>query len=112
MPSEVERQMLLAPDAVARAAAAFAPDEEARWMLKQPRALRRSFCEEVFGREDEEFLQQVWMLRQDRFLRESFASEVLAKKDVPPRDEIWMLRQDDDVCESYVGYVLLAEGPD
>jgi hypothetical protein len=109
MASAAERQLLLAPDPVARTAVPFAPDAESRWMLRQPRALRRSFVEEVFGREDEELLQQAWMLRQPRAVRESFVEDVLLKQDPPPpREEVWMLRQDDDVCRSYVREVLLA----
>ena len=110
MASSAERQILLAPDAVAKAAAPLAPDAEARWMLRQPRALRRSFAEEVFGREDEELRQQAWMLRQARDVRESFVEHVLLKQDPVPREEVWMLRQADDVCESYVREVLLPGG--
>jgi hypothetical protein len=109
MASSAERQILVAPDAVARAAASLAPDAEARWMLRQPRALRRSFAEEVFGREDEERLQQAWMLRQPRPVRESFVEHVLLKRDPVPLERVWMLRQADEVCESYVREVLLAE---
>ena len=109
MPSAAERRLLLAPDPIARAAVGLAPDAEARWMLRQGRDVRRSFVEEVFGREDEERLQQVWMLRQPRAIRESFVEHVLSRQDPTPRDEIWMLRQDDAVCESYVRYVLLGE---
>ena len=108
MPSSAERQILVAPDAVARAAAPLAPDAQSRWMLRQPRDLRRSFAEEVFGREDEERLQQAWMLQQPREVRESYVEHVLLKQQPPPRDEIWMLRQDDEVCASYVREVLLA----
>jgi hypothetical protein len=107
--SSAERQILVAPDAVARAAAPLAPDAQSRWMLRQPRALRRAFAAEVFGREDEARLQQVWMLRQPRELRESFIEHVLMKQDPLPREEIWMLRQDDEICEWYVRYVLLGE---
>ena len=110
MASSAERQLLLAPDAVARAAVALAPDPEARWMLRQPREIRRSFVDEVHGREDEATRQQVWMLHQRREVRESFVEHVLMKQDPPPREEIWMLRQDDDVCASYARYVLLGEG--
>ena len=109
MPSSTERQILSAPDAVARAAAPLAPDAEARWMLRQPRALRRSFLEEVWGRDDMHARQQVWMLRQPREVRESFIEHVLMKRDPPPREEIWMLRQDDEVCESYARFVLMGE---
>jgi hypothetical protein len=106
--SSAERQLLLAPDAVARAAAPLAPDAQSRWMLRQRRDVRRSFADEVFGRDDEERLQQAWMLRQPRELRDSFVEHVLMKQDPPPREEIWMLRQEDSVCESYVREVLLA----
>ena len=110
MPSPAtERQLLLAPDAVARAAVPLAPDREARWMLRQPRAVRRSFVNEVHGRPDEELLQQAWMLRQARETRESFVEHVLLKQDPLPREEIWMLRQEDAVRESFVRFVLLGE---
>jgi hypothetical protein len=109
MASPAERQVLLAPDAIARAAAPLAPDPEARWMLRQQREVRRSFAEEVFGREDEERLQQAWMLQQPRELRESFVEHVLMKQEPLPREEIWMLRQEDEVCASYARFVLLGE---
>ena len=104
-----ERQILLAPDAIAKAAAPMAADDEQRWMLRQPRDIRRSFADEVFGRPDEELLQQVWMLHQPREIRESYVEHVLLKAAVPEREMIWMLRQDDDVCASYARYVLLGE---
>ena len=107
MASSAERQILVAPDAVARAAAPLAPDAQSRWMLRQPRDLRRSFAEEVFGQDDEERLQQAWMLKQPREVRESFVEHVLMKQHPPPRDEMWMLKQDDEVCASYVREVLL-----
>lgn len=105
-----ERQILLAPDAIARAAAPMAPDPEQRWMLRQPRDVRRSFAEEVFGRPDEDLRQQVWMLHQPREVRESYVEHVLTKADVLEREMMWMLRQDDDVCRSYARFVLLGEG--
>ena len=105
-----ERQILTAPHAIARAAAPIAPEREQRWMLKQPRELRRSFADEVFGRPDEEIRQQAWMLGQPREIRESFAREVLMKEPDPPREMIWMLFQDDATCRSYARYVL--EGDD
>jgi hypothetical protein len=76
MPS-AERQVLLAPDVVARAAARVAQLPEQRWMLKQPRAVRRSFAEDVLGRPDAGLRQQVWLLRQGDAVRESFVREVL-----------------------------------
>ena len=105
-----ERQILTAPDAIARAAAPMAPEPEQRWMLKQPRDLRRSFADEVFGQPDEEVRQQVWMLHQPRDVRASFAREVLMRADRPEREMIWMLHQDDEACRSYARYVL--EGDD
>ncbi len=75
--SSTEIRVLTAPDAVARAAARFAPEPEQRWMLSQPRAVRRSFAEEVFGRPDADLRQQVWMLRQPQAVRESYIESVL-----------------------------------
>jgi hypothetical protein len=79
--SSTERRVLTAPDAVARAAARLAGDREQRWMLSQPRAVRQSFAEEVFGRPDEEKRQQVWMLRQSKAVRESYIEQVLLAED-------------------------------
>jgi hypothetical protein len=79
--SATERRVLTAPDAVARAAARLAGDREQRWMLGQPRAVRQSFAEEVFGRPDEEVRQQVWMLRQSKAVRESYIEQVLLAED-------------------------------
>ena len=104
-----ERQVLTAPDAVARAAAAFAPEPEIAWMLRQPRSVRRSFAEEVFGRPDEARLQEIWMLQQPRRIRESYVEQVLKRRPEPPRDQIWMLLRDDETCRSYVRFVLLGE---
>ncbi len=75
--SSTERRILTAPDAVAHRAARFAPDPEQRWMLSQPRAVRQSFAEEVFGRPDAELRQQIWMLRQPESVRESYIADVL-----------------------------------
>lgn len=101
-----ERQVLTAPDVVARAAAAVAPDREQRWMLRQPRDVRCSYAEEVLGRPDEDLLAEAWMLRQPRAVRLSYLEEVVAHQpDVPP-EQRWMLKQDDRVCRSYVREVL------
>jgi len=75
--STTERRVLTAPDAVARAAARLAADREQRWMLCQPRSVRQSFAEEVFGRPDAELRQQIWMLRQAEAVRESYIADVL-----------------------------------
>ncbi len=52
MPSATERSILTAPAAVAKTAAYAANEPEQRWMLRQPREVRISFAEQVFGRED------------------------------------------------------------
>ena len=70
-----ERSILLAPDRVARAAARYATDRRQRWMLLQPRAVRRSFALEALGQGPK--AEEVWMLRQPDDVRESYLSEVL-----------------------------------
>jgi hypothetical protein len=107
MPPAGERQILMSPDVVARAAAAMAPDREARWMLRQPRELRQSFAEDVLGAADRELAQEVWMLQQPLAVRLSFLEDVLAYDPKAPREQVWMLRQSDEVCLSYVDEVLL-----
>jgi hypothetical protein len=106
MPNDTERSILTAPAPVARAAALAAREPEQRWMLTQPREVRRSFADEVFGRPDAEERQEAWMLRQPRAVRESFIEHVLMEQDPPPLQEMWMLRQPDKVRESYVRDVL------
>ena len=71
----LERTILLAPDTVARRAAAYAPDREQAWMLRQARAIRASFYREAFGRG--ETAERAWMLRQPDHVRESYITEVL-----------------------------------
>ena len=106
-----ERQVLLAPDVVAKAAAKLAPLPEQKWMLSQPRALRRHFAEHVHGHADMERRQEIWMLTQTDAIRESFIAEVLERQRPRPHDQIWMLRQPVAVRESYVHEVLLADEP-
>jgi hypothetical protein len=106
--SATDRSILTAPGPVARAAAMAARAPEQRWMLNQPREVRRSFAEEVFGRDDADRRQEVWMLRRPKRVRESFIQQVLMREDPPPYQEIWMLRQADKVRESFVREVLEA----
>jgi hypothetical protein len=106
----IERSLLLAPDAIARAAAWMAREPEQRWMLCQPRAVRRSYVAEVIDRDHADSAEESWMLRQDEIVRESYIAQVLAGRRPPPREEIWMLRQDDAVRESYVREVVEAAG--
>jgi hypothetical protein len=84
VPSATERSILTAPGAVARTAARAAREPEQRWMLTQPRDVRRSFAEEVFGRPDAVERQESWMLRQPKRVRESFIREVLMRENPPP----------------------------
>jgi IS1 family transposase len=111
MASPAERQVLLAPDVVARAAARVAPQREQRWMLSQPRELRRHFVRHVFDHPDMERRQEIWMLTQTDDVRESYIADVLERQHPRPHQEIWMLRQPLAVRESYVYDVILAEGP-
>lgn len=76
----IHRSVLLAPDSVARAAARFALHQEQRWMLRQPRAVRRSYVLAVLG-SDEPRASEIWMLRQCDHVRESYVREVLAVAD-------------------------------
>jgi hypothetical protein len=66
---------------VARAAARVATLPEQRWILCQPRDVRRSYAEEVWGRPDEALQQQIWMLRQTKAVRESYIVDVLLAGD-------------------------------
>jgi hypothetical protein len=108
--TSTERKVLLAPDPIARAAAWMAREPEQRWMLCQPRAVRRSYVAAVIDRDDAGTAEESWMLRQDDAVRESYIAEVLAGRRPPPREQIWMLRQDDAVRESYLREVVEAVG--
>ena len=70
--------MLLGPAPLRRAAAARADSAEEAWMLRQPRAVRRSYCTEVLGARGElDVLTEIWMLRQPKNVRESYIRDVL-----------------------------------
>ena len=101
-----ERQVLTAPDMVARAAAAVAPDREQRWMLRQPRDLRCSYAEEVLGQPNEDVLAEAWMLSQPKEIRLSYLEHVVSHQPGVPPEQRWMLKQSDAVCRSYVREVL------
>lgn len=76
--ASVERQVLLAPDVVARAAAAAVRDLRGRWMLRQPRHVRRSYVFDVLSHDgDRATREQRWMLLQDQSVRLSYVAEVL-----------------------------------
>ena len=76
MPSP-ERSILLAPDPIARAVALVARTPEQRWMLCQPRAVRRSYVAEVLDRPDQSNAAEIWLLRQPNAVRASYVRQVL-----------------------------------
>jgi hypothetical protein len=78
----IDRTVLLGPDWVARAAASAVKDPKQRWMLRQPRRVRRSYAEEVLGRPGEERLAEAWMLLQPDVVRLSYVDDVLRAR--PP----------------------------
>jgi hypothetical protein len=77
------RSLLCGPDTFARAVAAVESDPERRWLLRQPRAVRRSFVLEVIDAGGGPAQQQRWMLLQADGVRRSYVADVL---DAPPRD--------------------------
>ena len=76
MPSP-ERSLLLAPGPIARAAARMAREPEQRWMLCQPRDVRRTYVAEVVDRPGLENAAEIWLLRQPDAVRASYVREVL-----------------------------------
>jgi hypothetical protein len=100
------RHALLAPAPMTHAIAVADGDPERRWMLRLPRAVRRSFVEEVLDGAGDRLAQERWLLLQDDDVRESYLDCVLLlDPDHDPR-EAWMLRQPCAVRESYVREVL------
>ena len=71
------RMVLLAPDAVARRVAALDDDPERRWILRLPRAVRRSFVEQVIDTGGRRRDQERWLLLADDATRRSYVDEVL-----------------------------------
>jgi hypothetical protein len=100
------RSILLAPGPVARAAALGASTPEQRWMLAQPRDVRRSYVEQVLDRPDDPNAQMRWMLAQQDAVRHSYVRRVLADAPDAPPEQAWMLKQPRKVRESYVREVL------
>jgi hypothetical protein len=74
----LDRQILTGPDWMARAAASAVKDARQRWMLRQPRAVRRSYADEVHGRPDEDRRAERWMLLAPDEVRRSYVDEVLS----------------------------------
>jgi hypothetical protein len=100
-----EREILGAPDVVARAAARLAREPEQKWMLNQPLEVRRSYIKKVLDPDGD---QVAWMLRQSDDVRGSYAREVLGR-DADPAHR-WMLGQPPEVRLSYVADIIEAGG--
>ena len=100
------RTILLAPAPVARAASLATTKREARWMLAQPREVRRSYVEQVLDDPDDPNAQERWMLMQPDAVRRSYVQDVLAHDPASPPELAWMLRQSRKVRASYVREVL------
>jgi hypothetical protein len=74
-----ERTALLAPDFVASAAAGATDDPQAKWLLRQPRAVRAGFVHEVLDRKGgRDLLSQAWLLHQSDAVRASYVHDVVA----------------------------------
>ena len=97
------RAVLSGPDLVARGLAGLERDLQRRWLLKRPRAVRRSFLETVIEAGGD---QERWMLLQDDETRQSYVREVLEREPQPDRRAIWLLGQPRAVRESYVSEVI------
>jgi hypothetical protein len=91
------------PDFIARQLGARERDPQRRWILHRPKAVRRSFLEEIV---DGDAPQERWMLLQDDETRLSYVEEVLRQADEPDRQAIWLLTQPLAVRRSYVEEVL------
>ena len=75
--SRVERAVLGGPAVVARPLAVFTRDAEQRWMLSQPRAVRRSYLQEIVDGPPIPRLEEFWMMRQPPEVRMSYIRNVL-----------------------------------
>ncbi len=110
MPDDLQREVLLGPDFLARGARAVTKGRSVRWMLGQPREVRRSYVNQVMDRPpsiEEEPAQQAWMLRQPDPVRESYIAEVLERRVEHAKPQVlWMLRQPDAVRDSYATEVI------
>ncbi len=71
------RSILLAPAPVAKAAALAVSTARERWMLAQPRDVRRSYVEQVLDRPHDPNAQERWMLLQSDAVRHSYVKDVL-----------------------------------
>ena len=76
-PNGLERAVLTGPDVIARAASHRVEAPEQRWLLRQPRAIRCSFVDEVIDRPDDPNAAERWMLLAPAKVRRSYVAEVL-----------------------------------
>jgi hypothetical protein len=100
------RSILLGPAALAKAATLGASTREQRWMLAQPRPVRRSYVEQVLDHPDDPNAQERWMLLQTDSVRHSYVRDVLKHDPDAPPERAWMLKQSRRVRASYVREVL------
>jgi hypothetical protein len=75
--SSIERRILTGPDVVARAAARAVEAAEQRWLLRQPRGVRRSFVREVLDGPRRAAAAERWILLQRPAVQRSYVEEVL-----------------------------------
>jgi hypothetical protein len=79
----LQRSVLLAPAAIAKAAATQVKLPQEQWMLRQAKSVRASYVREVLDQGGTERLAQIWILRQPQDVRESYIREVLESGDHP-----------------------------
>jgi hypothetical protein len=97
------RAVLTGPDFVARHLAGRERDPQRSWILRRPRAVRRSFVAAIVDGGGSE---ERWMLLQDDDTRRTYVADVLPAEDAPDRQAIWLLSQPRAVRESYVADVI------
>jgi hypothetical protein len=100
------RSILLSPAPVAKAATLGTGKREHRWMLAQPREVRRSYVEAVLDRPEDPHAQERWMLLQTDRVRLSYVRDVLSHDRTAAPERAWMLKQPRPVRTSYVREVL------
>ena len=97
------RQVLGGPDFLARQLASRVSDPQQRWILRQPREVRRAFLEAVVDGAGD---QERWMLLQHDDVCRSYIEQVLVHEPAPDRQARWLLSQPRRVRESYVEDVI------
>ncbi len=110
MPSQIQREVLTGPDIVARSALALVSNPVVRWMLQQPRPVRRAYAADVLDRATavtERAAQEAWMLRNPDRVRDSYLRLIESDPSGRPRGQVvWMLHQPASVRDSYATEVL------